>query len=210
MHYSPVYEFHDVCVSNFLRIKAELQKYDKEITWNLMVIPFVETKENELYKDFISQLLEWKNNGYGLYLHGYKHKANLNLKRSFFGKLALYFTNNEAEFAGLSKKDSKNLLNEALFAWEKLEVGEPLGFVAPTWHAPKELLNLCKNMGLENYSNRFFIWNKNKGSKLSIPFSTAGLAKILVPLVEASEKIYLKLYKKNKFLPVPRIVKHLY
>jgi len=205
MRCSPVHEFHDVNVCNFSDIATELQKFDSCISWNLMVIPFLENPESDTEK-FTLQLLEWKKNGYNLYLHGYKHKADLNLKRSLLGRLALRLTNSEGEFAGLSKDDSKMLLNKALQAWQKLSAGEADGFVAPAWYG--SLFSLCKDLGFKNYGSRFFIWNKDKGLRLSIPFSTAGIPKILIPIVKICEKIYLKLYGIFGFLPVPRIVLH--
>jgi hypothetical protein len=205
MRCSPVHEFHDVNICNFLDVATELQKFDSCISWNLMVIPFLENSENNI-GEFALQLLKWKKAGYNLYLHGYKHKADLNLKRSLFGKLALRLTNFEAEFAGLSRNDSKILLDKALQAWQALDAGEAKGFVAPAWYG--SLFSLCKDFGFENYCSRFFIWNKNKGLRFSIPFSTAGLPKFLIPIIKICEKIYLKLYGIFGFLPVPRIVLH--
>ncbi len=199
----PVYEFHDITVHNFLQVAAELRKFDVT-RWNLMVIPFSENYD----ENFSVQLLEWKKEGHALHLHGYKHKANLSLKRSLQGRLALGLTNSEAEFAGLSKNDLRMLLGKALQAWQKLNAGEARGFAAPAWYGSKALFNLCKEFGFENYSSRFIVWNKDKGAKLSIPFSTAGLPKFAIPFVNFCEKIYLKIYGIFSFLPMPRIVKH--
>jgi len=199
----PVHEFHDVSVCNFSDIATELQKYGSSISWNLMVIPFSEGDTGK----FVFQLLEWKKSGHNLYIHGYKHKADLNLKRSLLGRLALRFTNYEAEFAGLSEDDSKMLLNKGLEAWQKLNVGEANGFVAPAWYG--SLFSLCKGLGFKNYGSRFFIWNKDNGFRFSIPFSTAGIPKFLIPIVKIGERIYLKIYGIFSFLPVPRIVLHL-
>jgi predicted deacetylase len=208
MRYSPVYEFHDVGVSNFSQVAEELQRLGGGISWNLMVIPFLGDLEGEAFEKFAMQLLEWKKEGHALHLHGYRHKADLNLKRSPLGWLALRLTNFEAEFAGLSKNDSKILLENALQEWQKLNAGETLGFAAPAWYGSKELFNLCKDLGFENYSSRFIIWNKNKGTRFSLPFSTAGLPECVVPIVNFCEKIYLRIYGIFGFLPVPRIVKH--
>ncbi|MCL2259777.1 MAG: DUF2334 domain-containing protein [Fibromonadales bacterium] len=208
MHCSPVYEFHDVGMCNFEQIAAELRKFG-DIKWNLMVIPFAGELGVEALGKFTMQLLEWKKEGYCLHLHGFKHKADTNMRRSLFGRMALRLTNYEAEFAGLSKEDSKILLHEALQAWQKLNAGEAQGFVAPAWYGSKALFSLCKELGFENYSSRFILWNKAGGAKFSMPFSTAGLPKLIIPCVNLCEKIYLKIYSVFSFLPVPRIVKHL-
>ncbi|MDR2554335.1 MAG: DUF2334 domain-containing protein [Fibromonadaceae bacterium] len=205
MHCSPVHEFHDVCVCNFLDIATELQKFDSSISWNLMVIPFFEDSESCTEK-FTLQLLKWRKCGHNLYLHGYRHKADLNMKRSLLGRLVLRFTNSEAEFAGLSENESRMLMDKALQAWQKLNAGEADGFVAPAWYG--SLFSLCKDFGFKNYGSRFFIWNKDKGLRFSIPFSTAGIPKFLIPVIKICEKIYLKLYGIFGFLPVPRIVLH--
>jgi uncharacterized protein len=203
MHCFPVYEFHDINAENFAEIADILMKSGTNEKWNLMIIPFNEGKQA-----FSEQLLKWKKEGHNLYLHGYKHKADLGLKRSLLGRLALRLTNGEAEFAGLSKEDSKMLLNKALQEWQKLNAGEALGFVPPAWYGSEKIFNLCKNLGFENYNGRFFVWTKSKGSRFSIPFSIAGLPGFSAPIINLCEKIYLKVYKIFSFLPMPRIVKH--
>jgi len=208
MHCSPVFEFHDINADNFAEIAGILRKSGTNDKWNLMVIPFCEGIQPSVLEAFGEQLLEWKKEGHSLYLHGYRHKANLGLKRSLQGRLALRLTNCEAEFAGLSKEDSKMLLDKALQEWQKLNAGEALGFVPPAWYGSKMLFYLCKNFGFENYNSRFVVWNKDKGSKFSVPFSIAGLPRLSIPIVTLCEKIYLKIYKIFSFLPMPRIVKH--
>jgi predicted deacetylase len=205
---SLVYEFHDINVENFANIADVLREFGTDENWNLMVIPFCDGMQPNVLSAFSKQLLEWKREGHSLYLHGYRHKANINLKRSLLGRLALRLTNSEAEFAGLSKEDSKMLLNEALQEWQKLGVGEAAGFVPPAWYGSRMLFYLCKDLGFENYSRRFVVWNKGKGIVLSMPFSTAGLPALAIPIVNLCEKIYLKVYKIFNFLPMPRIVKH--
>jgi len=204
MHCSPVFEFHDIDADNFANIAGILRKSGASERWNLMVIPFSEGVQ----RSFGEQLLEWKREGHSLYLHGYRHKANLSLKRSLLGRLALILTNSESEFAGLSEGDSKMLLEQALQEWRKLNAGEAQGFVPPAWYGSRKLFDLCKNMGFENYNGRFVVWNKDRGSRFSVPFSTAGLPCFAIPIVNLCEKIYLKLYKIFNFLPMPRIVKH--
>jgi len=208
MHCSPVYEFHDINAKNFAEIADILRKSGKNEKWNLMVIPFSEGVQPSALRAFGEQLLEWKGEGHSLYLHGYSHKANLELKRSLLGRLALRLTNCEAEFAGLSKEDSKMLLDKALQEWQKLNAGEPGGFVPPAWYGSKKLFYLCKNLGFENYNGRFVVWNKSEGSRFSVPFSIAGLPRFSVPIVNLCEKIYLNVYKIFSFLPMPRIVRH--
>ncbi|MDR2581452.1 MAG: DUF2334 domain-containing protein [Fibromonadaceae bacterium] len=205
---SPVYEFHDISVENFANIAKVLDNFNSEIKWNLMIIPFCSGAEQSILASFREQLVFWKNKGYSLHLHGYKHKACAKLKRSLSGKIALKLTNGEAEFAGLGKADLGELLGEALSAWGELRAGEPSGFVPPAWYASKALLSQCRQLGFENYGGRFITWNKNKGKSLSIPFSTAGIPKILIPFINITKKIYLKLYSVFNFLPTPRIVKH--
>jgi predicted deacetylase len=208
MHCSPVYEFHDINAENFANIADILRKSDPDKKWNLMIIPFSKGIKPSVLKAFGEQLLEWKKEGHSLYLHGFRHKANTDLKRSLLGRLALRLTNYEAEFAGLSKEDSKMLLGKALQEWQKLNTGEALGFVPPAWYGSKMLFYLCKDLGFENYSSRFVVWDKGRGSRFSVPFSIAGLPRPMVLIVNLCEKIYLKIYKFFNFLPMPRITRH--
>jgi len=208
MHCFPVYEFHDINAKNFANIAYILKESGANNKWNLMIIPFSGVEQPSVLKAFSEQLLEWKREGHSLYLHGCKHKADLDLKRSLLGRLALSLTNCESEFAGLSKEDSKMLLTKALQEWQKLDVGEPEGFVPPAWYGSKMLFYLCKDLGFENYNSRFTLWNKSKGSRFSVPFSTAGLPGFAILIVNLCEKIYLKVYKIFNFLPMPRIVRH--
>ena len=203
---SPVYEFHDINVENFADISKILN--DSAHKWNLMIIPFAGGASSAVFSAFRKQLQAWKNQGFSLHLHGYRHRANLEFKRSLFGKIAFCLTGGEAEFAGLDKKDSAELLGEALNAWQILQAGEPSGFVPPAWYGSKTLFSLCKEHGFENYGSRFFMWKNGNGAELSIPFSVAGLPFFLVHLVNFCEKIYLRLYRVFKFLPRPRIVLH--
>jgi len=208
MHCSPVYEFHDINAENFANIADILRKSGTNEKWNLMIVPFSEGIQPNALRAFGEQLLEWKREGHSLYLHGYRHKANKDLKRSLQGRLALRLTNCEAEFAGLSKEDSKMLLDKALQEWQKLNAGETSGFVPPAWYGSKMLFHLCKNLGFENYNSRFVVWNKDRGSRFSVPFSIAGLPGFAIPVVNLCEKIYLKIYKIFIFFPMPRIVRH--
>jgi len=208
MHCSPVYEFHDIDAENFANIEGILKESGAGKRWNLMIIPFNEGVQPSVLKAFGEQLLKWKGEGHSLYLHGYRHKADKILKRSLLGRLALSLTNNESEFAGLSKEDSKMLLTKALQEWQKLNAGEPQGFVPPAWYGSRMLLELCKDFGFENYNGRFILWNKSRGSRFSVPFSTAGLPRFTIPVVNLCEKIYLRIYKIFSFLPMIRIVRH--
>jgi len=208
MRCSPVYEFHDINVCNFSQIAGKLREIGGEIKWDLMVIPFLGELEGEARERFSEQLLEWKKEGHSLHLHGYRHRADLSLKRSLFGRLALRLTDSEAEFAGLSRDDTETLLKEALLSWQKLNAGPAKGFVAPAWYGSGSLFSLCKELGFERCSSRFIIWSKADGSRFSLPFSTAGLPRFAVPVVNLCEKIYLKIFSVFGFLPVPRVVKH--
>jgi len=208
MHCFPVYEFHDINAENFANIEGVLKGTGANYKWNLMIIPFNEGVQPSVLEAFSEQLLKWKREGHSLYLHGYRHKADLGLKRSLQGRLALRLTNCESEFAGLSKEDLNTLLTKALQEWQKLSAGEPQGFVPPAWYGSSTLFYLCKDLGFENYNSRFILWNRSKGFKFSIPFSTAGLPSFAIPIVNLCEKIYLRIYKIFNFLPMPRIVSH--
>ncbi|GHV11276.1 hypothetical protein AGMMS49938_01660 [Fibrobacterales bacterium] len=200
MHCFRGFEFHDISARNF----EEVLLPNREVSWSLMIIPFCSDLTPETRQAFAKQIIEWKSQGHKLYLHGYKHKANLTLPRSLFGRIALLLTNDEAEFAGLSKTDTKKNLDLAIAEWKNIFAGGnveeifPDGFVAPAWYGSSSLFQVCKELHFENYDSRFWNWNKKTGRQFSIPLSIAGLPKFFAFFVK----------KLEGRLPLSRIVRH--
>lgn len=197
--------YHDVCSSNVELVASELDLLAKwgAPKWTLLVVPYA---ENDEIASFREALLAWKAQGHELALHGFKHRADLSLPRDFWGKLALHFTGQEAEFAGLNAVDRAQVLENAIRAWDRLGLGGAKGFVPPTWHAPEALAQQALQVGWLFYEERLrihFGCASRRGHQGSIPLSLAGLS----PMAQR-----FALFFANTILPflpgIPRIVLH--
>ena len=169
--------YHDVTAENHSLVAQDLALlaswgYPR---WTLMVVPEAQGHLGEAFRE---QLSQFRDQGHELALHGYKHRADLSLKRSLAGKIALLLTRQEAEFAGLSVADSLSLLEDSIRSWEHLGLGSATGFVPPTWHAPEHLAEQALRVGWRFYEERFYLHLQKSGitiQRWSIPVSFAGL-----------------------------------
>jgi predicted deacetylase len=160
-------EFHDArpkdwfaCIS-----AADLcdQLYGRFPEW--AVIPRPSVKEWLTAQAFGQWL---SNKGDVFWLHGLRHRHHPGLKRSFWGRFLQRICHGEAEWAGLSPKQSKHLLRIAVYFAQDYGL-HWRGFIAPTWHGP---LHLAKDLAELNFgvlSTRFN--NRIPGQKWSIPIS---------------------------------------
>lgn len=175
-------ELHDIHQDNFKEIDQMLKLLDQYsiADLSLMVIPEIDSPKdsNSSKEEFRKWLLEKEEIVYyNIYCHGWKHIADPKLKRSLMGKKICKITNNEAEFAGLSKYQIRKLLKNALAAWDDLSQGkiECCGFVAPTWHAPRIIIKQALDLGFKTVGTRFLWWWENEKGSLqkewSIPLS---------------------------------------
>jgi len=169
--------YHDVCWDNCALVDQELRSLAALgfPRWSLLIVPDAPLEQIPAFRMW---LLLWQTQGHELVLHGWKHKAQDALARGFAGRVQLCLTQKEAEFAGLSYADCKAMLEEAVRAWERLELGRAIGFVPPTWHAPDYLCELALKVGWNFYETRFAIAvNGEKGCCVfsSVPVSFAGL-----------------------------------
>lgn len=134
-------------------------------------------------------------------LHGYRHRAHPDLPRSWLGRQLQKLCHSQAEFAGLNRQTSEVLVEQAL---SSLSSQMPMvkGFVAPTWHAPYFLPQICASMGLEFYESRLWMGTL-KRKNYSFPLSFPSLA---------GDELWLKaldMAVKLAPLPIPlRLVLH--
>lgn len=106
-------------------------------------------------------------------IHGFSHKADPNLKRSFWGQKIQQYCHDQAEFAGLNRKDCQDLLLQSKSHWnQRLKIE---GFVAPTWHAPRLLKELCWENQWPIYESRLWL-AKPEQRRFSFPISLPSLA----------------------------------
>jgi len=196
--------YHDVRASNLDLVQNELALLEpcRGGPVALGVVP--EATEAELPR-FRAALEAWRAAGYECLLHGVHHRADSQYARTCFGRVELALTGNEAEFAGLSEKNSQTLLVEALRAWERLDVGAADGFIPPTWFAPEHLAEQVLAMGFPCYESRWGIWRMQGGALRnisSIPCSLAGLPEPLPGMILGCSLFLLR------FSSLPRLVLH--
>lgn len=89
-------------------------------------------------------------------LHGWKHRADPDLPRSLIGRFLQKICHQQAEFAGLDREHCTRILHHALDSVRSSGL-DLAGFVAPTWHAPSFLAQLCREQGLELFESRLCI-----------------------------------------------------
>lgn len=144
--------FHDLSVQNHKTVLPVLLKLKKIAgPFSVLVIPCVDGATAEQVGEFRGTLKLLLDEGFELALHGFRHSAELDRKRSLFGKLALSMTGNEAEFAGLGEFESERLFQSAIDAWDSLfkEIPlNPIAFVPPTWYGNSFLMYQALDRGM--------------------------------------------------------------
>lgn len=138
------------------------------------VIPGTEGATPSEIQKFRDELEKFREDGFELLLHGFRHLAESGIRRNLWGKFALNLTGQEAEFAGLSEADARPLLLQAFAAWESLGLDSPKGFVPPAWYGSCSLKkSIAQVSGLEFYEDRFAVYRKDHTQKFRRIFSPA-------------------------------------
>ncbi len=188
---------HDVRVHNFAAC-AEIIAGLKEIVggpFSLAVIPFTEDASDEKSAAFRAQLAAWKNEGFELLVHGYRHHSDLTLPRSYAGFTALHFTQGEGEFAGLAENESALLFDKSIAAWNALGLTLPVGFIPPAWYYGESLPLLVLNK-LQVFEGRAALrikFSDGEQKKItSAPLSFAGIPEWSLPAAFAFARTSLR------------------
>jgi len=183
--------FHDFSVWNFQKVTPYLRDLRAlaGAPFSVLVIPDTEKASEEAVDAFRKTLVELRNEGFELALHGYKHKAEFSQGRSYMGLFGMSVTHGEAEFAGLSEYESTRLLQAGLEAWDALlnpglEPGDsgivkPAAFVPPTWYSNKYLPMQVRGMKML-YEDRFSLTTVRGRRYASPVVSFAGIPDCLV------------------------------
>lgn len=159
--------YHNFNVKNFKRGSAQIRKLAEAAgsPISIAVVPSiggVPESEAELFREELEKFVE---DGYEILLHGARHRADLFIKRNFVGKVALWISNNEAEFAGLNERLSESLLKRSLALWKANGSGEPSGFVPPIWFGNRFLKDQAMQI-FDYYEDLNYIYKKTEvGSK---------------------------------------------
>jgi len=206
--------FHDFSVWNFQKVTPYLRDLRAlaGAPFSVLVIPDTEKASEEAVDAFRKTLVELRNEGFELALHGYKHKAEFSQGRSYMGLFGMSVTHGEAEFAGLSEYESTRLLQAGLEAWDALlnpglEPGDsgivkPAAFVPPTWYSNRYLPMQVRGMKML-YEDRFSLTTV-RGRRFASPVvSFAGIPEFLVKPAFKFGELMLKFPA-----GVPRIALH--
>lgn len=199
--------FHDFTVWNYQTIMPILEDL-KDLAggpFSVLVIPSTDGASEEDVSGFKAALAKLDAEGYELALHGFKHKAEFSQGRSYKGLMAMNFTHQEAEFAGLSEYESTRLLQQAIGAWRTLwdnTEKKPAAFIPPTWWSNQFLHLQVKGEGMV-YEDRYSLTNR-KGKRYASPVASfAGIPDFAI-------KSMFKIGEWSMKIPfgVPRIALH--
>lgn len=155
--------YHDYNIKNFESALVQIDKITKVVgsPISIAVVPAIGAAPEEERERFCESIEKLKSEGHELLLHGARHAANLSKERSVFGKSALMFSNNVAEFAGLNEEESQALLDRSIALWHALGQEElPIGYVPPAWYDNNYLKDqiLAK---FKTYEDRTTIYKKS-------------------------------------------------
>ena len=114
--------YHDYNIKNFESALVQIEKITKVVgsPISIAVVPAIGAAPEDERERFCESIEKLKSEGHELLLHGARHAANLGKERSVFGKSALMFSNNVAEFAGLNEEESQALLDRSIALWHAL------------------------------------------------------------------------------------------
>lgn len=153
--------YHNFNVKNCKRASTEIRKIAAAVgsPITIAVVPSIGGVPESEAEYFCEQIEQFIQDGYEIVLHGARHRADLFVKRSFFGKVALWLSHNGAEFAGLSKRFSQALLDRGMALWNAHGLGKASGFVPPVW-IDNKYLRAQALKHFDNYEDMICIYKK--------------------------------------------------
>ncbi len=155
--------YHDYNIKNFESALVQIEKITKVVgsPISIAVVPAIGAAPEDERERFCESIDKLKADGHELLLHGARHAANLGKERSVFGKSALMFSNNVAEFAGLNEEESQALLDRSIALWHALGQEElPIGYVPPAWYDNNYLKDQILKK-FKTYEDRTTIYKKS-------------------------------------------------
>jgi hypothetical protein len=108
--------------------------------------------ENEPHNDFCNML-----KAYPLALHGLFHHSEKSA-RTLKGHFVNIITSAEAEFSGLGKEKSRELLHRAYRQWMRHCPERALRFIPPCWHGNPWLKSQVEELRFEYFEERTRLW----------------------------------------------------
>ena len=176
--------YHSFSVNNFKKASVQIRKLAEAAgaPISIAVIPAFGAAPESEAEQFREELEMFVKEGYEIMLHGARHRADLSLKRSLAGKLALLVSNNEAEFAGIDERFTQALLKRSLALWKAHGTGKPSGFIPPIWFGNKYLKEQALSI-FDYYEDFHGIYQKVKGNIKKTSSSTLSFSILPTPLL---------------------------
>ena len=133
--------YHSLTVNNFKKASVQIRKLAEAAgaPISIAVVPAIGAAPESEAEQFREELEKFVKEGYEIMLHGARHRADLQMKRSLQGKIVLWISNNGAEFAGIDERFTQALLKRSLALWKANGIGKPSGFIPPIWFGNKHL-----------------------------------------------------------------------
>jgi Predicted deacetylase len=176
--------YHSFSVNNFKKASVQIRKLAEAAgaPISIAVIPAFGAAPESEAEQFREELEKFVKDGYEIMLHGARHRADLSLKRSIAGKLALLISNNEAEFAGIDERFTQALLKRSLALWKAHGTGKPSGFIPPIWFGNKYLKEQALSI-FDYYEDLHGIYQRVKGNIKKTRSSTLSFSILPAPLL---------------------------
>lgn len=176
--------YHSFSVNNFKKASVQIRKLAEAAgsPISIAVIPAFGAAPESEAEQFREELEKFVKEGYEIMLHGARHRADLSLKRSISGKLALLVSNNEAEFAGIDERFTQALLKRSLALWKAHGTGKPSGFIPPIWFGNKYLKEQALSI-FDYYEDFHGIYQKVKGNIKKTNSATLSFSILPTPLL---------------------------
>ena len=180
--------YHSFSVKNFKKASVQIRKLAEAVgsPISIAVIPAMGAAPESEAEQFREELEKFVKEGYEIMLHGARHRADLSLKRSISGKLALLVSNNEAEFAGIDERFTQALLKRSLALWKAHGMGKPSGFIPPIWFGNKYLKEQALAV-FDYYEDFHGIYQKVKGNIKKTNSSTLSFSILPTPLLKIAQ-----------------------
>lgn len=194
--------YHDLSIWNWPLVECELRLLR---SWGvsscaLGVIPAMEDFSASQQEVFRQRLQQWQADGYEMLLHGWKHRMaeGGSWVRRWVGRI----TQQEAEFAGVSTVEARELMAGAVEAWSLLGLPFPQVFIPPTWWISRKVPEVVFQQNLQMLETRYRLISHTGRSVGSVPWSRAGIP----PWLQSCNTLAFDLLR--HWPGVPRLVFH--
>lgn len=155
--------YHNFNARNFKKASIQIRKLAEAAgsPISIAVVPSIGGVPESEAEEFQETIQQFVKDGYEIMLHGARHRADLAVSRNLVGKIAMWISNNEAEFAGLNEKFTIALLKRSLALWKANGSGHPSGFVPPIWFGNRFLKDNALEI-FDYYEDLHYIYKREE------------------------------------------------